>query len=270
MIKLITKFSGIFIVIGFAAMSFAAQTPVGYVLEIKGTWILNSSNTLSPGEKLPAGGSIRRQSSSSDDLITIADMRGYILEPVSRNCENRNCSSAIALPHKASSNSLLDAASALADTLMGWVRTSPHRKGLRQSRSGDLIEDVVELTDDKIHLNSVLKSQGEQYLRWRVISQKTDDPGDWTKPIKLDKTAQATGFQPGLYEINLVRSNGSNFEPVAAAWILVTSPKDYEKTRATFQDVRELTNKWGDKVKPETKRLFLQAALDHLARKSVK
>ncbi len=263
--KMITRFSGVFIAISFAAISLAAQSTVGYVVEIEGNWVLSGSNTLSQGEKLPVGGSIRRQSSSRDDRITIADMRGSILD--SRNCENGNCSRVINLPRKAPSNSLVDA---VVGSLMEWFQTSPRRKDLNQSRNDGLSEDVVKLTDGNIDLSSVLKTQGEQYLRWRVISQKEDSVADWTKPIMLDKTALVSGFQPGLYEINLMRSNGSNFEPIAAAYILVATPADYEKTRASFQEVQKLTKKWGDKVMPKTTRLFLQASLHNLARKAVK
>jgi len=263
--KLVMSFSGVFILIGFTAISLAAQSPVGYVLEIEGNWVLIGSNALSQGEKLPAAGSIRRQSASRDDRITIADMRGNILD--SRNCENGNCSRVIKLPRKAPSNSLVDA---VVGSLMEWFQTSPRRKDLNQSRNDGLSEDVVKLTDGNIDLSSVLETQGEQYLRWRVVSQKEDSAADWTKPIKLDKTALVSGFQPGLYEIDLMRRNGSNFEPIAAAWILVATPADYEKTRASFQEVQKLTKKWGDRVKPETTRLFLQASLDNLARKAVK
>lgn len=265
--KLITRFSGVLIVIGFAAISLAAQSPVGYVVEIEGNWVLNGSNALSLGEKLPAAGSIRRQSSSRDDRITIADMRGNVLEPVSRNCGNGNCSGVITLPRQARASSLWNVAF---DTVMEAIWGSPNRYSAHRSRSGEISDGVVKLTDGKIDLSSVLKIQGDQHLRWRVISQKEDSAAEWTKPVKLEKTALVSGFQPGLYEINLVRSNGGNYEPVASAWILVATAADYEKAQASFRAAQELTKTWGDKVRPESMQLFLQASLDNLARKAVK
>lgn len=255
--KLITKFSGVSIAMVLTAISLAAQSSVGYVVEIEGSWILNGSKTLSQGEKLPAGGSIRHQSSSRNDRLTIANMRGNVLESASRNCANENCSAVIILPRRAPSNSWLSA-------LMELIRTAPPRDDLNQSRSGELSDDVVELTDDKIDLSSVMRTPGDKYLRWRPISQNKSGIADWTQPIKMDKTAIVSGFQPGLYEINLVRSNGSNFEPVASAWILVAAPADYENARASLQKVRDLIKTWGDKIKPKTKRLFLQVSLESL------
>lgn len=266
----IARFLGVVTLMVLAAIPLVAQSGVGYVADIKGTWVLNHSRTLLLGETLPAAGSIRRQSSSPDDRITIADMRSKILEPLSRKCENGNCSRVIILPGKAPSNWWLDAAGAALGAAAKTVRQSPRRKRLVESRSGELSEDVVKLIDGNIDLSSGLQPEGEQYLRWRVTSQKDDGLADWTKPIKLDKTALVPGFQAGLYEINLVRSNGSNFEGLATAWILVATPADYEKMRASFLEVQELTKKWGDNVKPETTRLFLQATLDNLARQAVK
>jgi hypothetical protein len=267
--KLITRCSSVFIGIGFTAISLAAQSSVGYVVEAKGTWVLNGSTPLSQGQKLPAAGSIRRQSSSPDDRITIADMRGNILERASRNCAASNCSGAIILPRKAPSNWWLNAASAALGAAAETIVGSPNPRSSHLSRSGDLSDNVVKLTDSNLDLNSVLSREGEQYLRWRVVSLSSST-ADWTKPIKLDQTELLAGFHPGLYEINLVRSNGSNFEPVAEAWILVATPAAYAKTRASFQAVQKLVDKWDDKVKPETTRLFLRASLDNLARQAVK
>lgn len=261
--KLIKGFSCVSIAMVLSAISLAAQANVGYVVDIEGTWVLNGSNTLSLGSKLLAGGSVRRQSSGRNDRLTIADMRGYVLDSANRNCGNGNCSGVITLPRKTQSNSWFSA-------LMELVRTSPPRDDLNQSRSGELSDEVVKLIDGKIDLGSLLRTQGEQYLRWRAISQDKDSVVAWTKPIKLDKTGFVSGFQSGLYEINLGRSNGTNFEPVAAALILVATPADYERLRASFQEVQELTRKWGDKVKPETTRRFLQVSLNDLARQSAK
>ena len=267
--KLIARLAGALIVMTLTAISLAAQSTVGYVADFKGTWILNGSKTLSWGDSLPAAGSIRRQSSAGDDFITNANMRGKVIPSASRNCEG-DCSRVITLPGKAPSNSMLDAVGVAFGSIAATVSEAPHRKRLHQIRSGELSEAVVTLTNSKIDLSTVLKTQDEHYLRWRVVSAKEDREADWTKPIKLDKTALVSGFQPGLYEISLVRSNGGNFEPVAAAWILVATPAAYERLQASFHEVQELTKQWGDNVRPETKRLFLQATLDTLARKAAK
>ena len=266
--KLVTKVAGVMIVLGFAAISIAAQSSVGYVADYKGTWVLDGSKTLTWGSELPAGGSIRRRSSASEDFITIVSMRAKLLPDASRNCASGNCSGVITLPAKEPSNALLGVVGAVFGSIAETVRATPHRKRRVESRGGDLSEAVVNLVAGKIDLSNVLKMQGEQYLRWRRGYLKEDSAADWTKPIKLEKTALVSGFQPGLYEISLVRSNGSNFEPVASAWILVATPAHYETMRASFLKVQELTREWGDQVRPETTRLFLQATLDTLARKA--
>ena len=267
--RLIARLAGALIVMTFGAVSLAAQSTVGYVADFKGTWILNGSKTLSWGDSLPAAGSIRRQSSAGSDFITNADRRGKVIPSASRNCEG-DCSRVITLPGKAPSNSMLDAVGAVFGTIAATVSEAPHRKRLHQIRSGELSEAVVTLTNSKIDLSTVLKTQGEQYLRWRVVSAKEARETEWTKPVKLDKTTLLSGFQAGLYEISLVRSNGGNFEPVAAAWILVTTAADYQTMQASFHEVQELIKQWGDNVRPETGRLFLQATLDTLARKAAK
>jgi hypothetical protein len=148
------------------------------------------------------------------------------------------------------------------------VSESPRRKRGHESRGGELSEAaaVVKLTEDKIDLSSVLKPQGQLYLRWRVISPGDVNQTEWTQPIRLEQSTVFSGFQNGLYEIGLVRSNGSNFEPLASAWILVASSPNYERQRASFKELQALISAWGDTVRPEAKLVFLQAALENLAR----
>ena len=190
---------------------------MGYVVGIKGTWILNGSNTLALAETLPAGGSIRHRSSSPDDYITIADMRARPLESAIRNCANRDCLRVINLPREAPSNALRNAAGAVFGAIAETVRTSPHRKRLHQIRSGELSEAVVTLTDGKVNLSSVLKPEGEQYLRWHLALQEQGGVTEWTKPVKLEKSGLVFGLQPGLYELSLMRRNESSLEPLAEA-----------------------------------------------------
>jgi hypothetical protein len=258
------------IVIGAAAVVFlsaaatSAQAPVGYVLERRGDWVLNNSATpLSPGQKLPAGGSIRRRSASNDDFITIVDTGRKVF--ASRNCASDPCRRPIDLPRAAPSRSFLGS---LYDAAMETIFGSPVRSDSNLIRSGGLLDGVVEYKDGKISVGAVVKPEGEQYLRWRTVSLSS--AGEWSKPARLSTEAIISGLSPGLYEMNLMRSNGSNFEPVGSSWILVTPAADYEKASAAFREMRELTEQWGEKIKPETRRLFLQASLENLARRTPK
>ena len=246
-------------VCGIASISASAQ--VGYVVDGNGTWVLNGSTALTQMSKLPAGGSIRRRSASNDDFIKIVYLSGKFL--TGRECSIDDCSRPIRLPVREPSGTLYARARAflvpVTEKIASWV-LSDQRPGSDLNRGSKLSEAVAKLNGDKIDLSSVLKSEGEQYLRWRLVRQEI-----WSKPVRLDKPAIVSGFQPGLFEVNLVRSNGSNFEPIAAAWILVLEPSRYEKSRADFQQVSEVTKAWGNKVRPETTRLFLKAALENLA-----
>ncbi len=262
------RFAGLLIAAGLSCVPVTAQSLIGYVVECHGVWVLNGSTALAPGQKLPAGGSIRRQSSSSADYITIADTQTKVLASASRNCGKGVCSGRIVLPRRTTPNSWWESATETGRVLfaagMEKVFGSPLRDDLNQIRSGGLSDDVVKLVQGRIDMSSVLKTEGEQYLRWRVAS--LNGSAGWTKPVKLDTTAIVTGFQPGLFETNLMRRSGADFEPVASGWILVTPAADFEKTRALFKEMRTITEKWGDKVRPETARLFLWASLDNLAR----
>ncbi len=247
----------------FGAASIFAQTNVGYVLDIEGNWVLNGSNALSQGEKLPAAGSIRLNSASRFNRIVIADLRGEVI--ISRNCAVDNCSRAFSLPRNAPTNSILNAAF---DTVMEMIWGSPNRYSAHRSRSGELSDGVLKLNGATIDLKSVLNNQGEQYLRWQAVSPNKDDSCVWSPPIKLDKTAtvSAADFKPGLYTFELRRRMGESYETTSSAWILVADETSYEKTLASFQQAKDLTKKWGETVKPETVRLYLQAKLDDLAR----
>ncbi|MCY7346450.1 MAG: hypothetical protein LH614_09565 [Pyrinomonadaceae bacterium] len=265
--KLIFTFLCLSLAIGFGATSIFAQKDVGYVLDIEGNWVLNGSNALSQGEKLPAAGSIRPNSSSRYNRIVIADLRGEVL--ISRNCAVDNCSRAFSLPRQPPPSSMLNTAF---DAVMELIWGSPNRYSTHRSRGGELSDGVLKLSGDKVDFSSVLKIETEQYLRWKAISQNKDDSPTWSPPIKLAKapTVSASDFKPGLYAFELMRRMGGNYETTSSAWILIADEANYEKNRASFQEAKELAEKWGEKVKPETAKIYLQAKLDDLARQTVK
>ncbi|MGD9561511.1 MAG: hypothetical protein AB7F88_04930 [Pyrinomonadaceae bacterium] len=240
----------------FAAAAIPAQTTVAYVLERRGTWTLgNSASGLTPGQKLPAGGFIRRRSTSPDDYITIVDLQRKVIG--SQSCSS-NCSGSIALPRA----SRTSGARSWFQAVMAVIFASPYKDDSNLIRSGGLPEGVVKYGDGNVDLSSMIEPEGTQYLRWRTI--KKPAAGEWSKPVKLGKDMIVSGLKPGLYEINLMRSNGSGYEPTASSWILVTTPADHEKTSAAFQEMRRTTDEWGTSVRPETKRLVLRAALENL------
>ncbi len=265
--KLTFTFLYLSFAIGLGAASVFAQQNVGYVLDIEGNWVLNGSNALSQGEKLPAAGSIRLNSSSRSNRIVIADLRGEVI--IKRDCAVDNCTRAFSLPRQAPPSSMWNAAF---DTVMEMIWGAPNRYSVHRSRSGELSDGVLKLSGETVDFSPFLSNQGEQYLRWQLVSQNKDDSHTWSQPIKLDKFAivSASDFKPKLYIFELMRRMGNNYETTSSAWILVTNKANYEKTKSSFQQAKELTEKWGSNVKPETVRLYFQAKLDDLARQVVK
>lgn len=247
----------VFAAVLFAAAAVPAQTTVAYVLERRGTWTLgNAAAGLAPGQKLPAGGVVRRRSASPDDYITIANLQSKVI--ASQNCSS-NCSGSISLPRTPSTSG----PRSWFQAVMATIFASPYRDDSNLIRSGGLPEGVAEYANGKVDLSSIIEPAGVQYLRWRTV--KTAAAGEWGQPVKLGKDAIVSGLKPGLYEINLMRSNGSGFEPTASSWILVTTTADHEKSKAAFQEMQKAADEWESSVRPETKRLFLRAALESLA-----
>ncbi len=243
-----------------------AQTYVGYVLEIRGSWYLNGnpSNTLQQIQKLPASSVIRVQSPNRYDSITIVDMSSNVY--ASRNCAV-NCSKPIRLPAASAQPTFLGG---LWQGAMDLLWGSPDRYDAHRNRSGEVSDGIVKLMDGKIDLNSILNVQGRYYLRWRIVPNEKAEPGAWSETIELKKIVSFSEFKPGLYEFDVLRKNESSYEPISSAWILVSSAEDYEKTKKSYVQAIELTKQWEGKVKPETAQSFLKAYLDELARKNVR
>lgn len=263
------KFFLIGLLVFFCSFPANAQTSIGYVLDFDGTWYLNGdrSNVLKRGAKLPAGGVIRIDSASRSNLLVIANLRGEII--ITRTCETESCSRPIKLPENQPPRSF---GSAIFDAAMGLIWGSPDRYSAHRSRSEELTDGVVKLSEDKIDFTPVLKKPGRYYLRWRLVPGATEAASRWSDPINVnierDSLAPAPAFKPGLYEVNLMRQMGNGYEPTGAAWVLVCSSPEYEQFSSSFREATELTKQWGDRVKPEAARLFLQAHLDQLAKQT--
>ncbi len=239
----------------------AAQTTIGYVLESRGVWVLNGAEEVRRGRPLPASGSIRRRSSSNEDYITIADTGMRLIPTASRNCANEDCSRAIVLPARTVSRSFLRRGY---DALMAVLFRSSESSDLNINRGGRLADGVVKIEEGKADLAAVITVEGQQYIRWRVVT--VGKAGEWGRPVELGKNAAVSGLKAGLYEVNLMRSNGGGFESLDSAWLLAVSPSAYPKTAAAFNEAVDLTDQWADNVKPVTKRLFLRASLEELWR----
>ena len=234
----------------------AAQISAGYVVEVRGDWVLNGSSQVKASQKVPTGAAIRRRSSSPDDRIQIADLRGQLIPSASQDCRNR-CSGIISLAssrtHGAASQDRgylerIFAAITGSSLLPSWTN--------RQARGGDLSDGVLRVNGEKIDIAPIIKREGEQLLKWRRIAPD----GQWNEPVRLSITI-LSGFQPGVYEFVLVRSNGADFEQVASSWVLVSTKERYDTDLVAFTEVKKVVAEWGDAVSAEAKRLYLQGSL---------
>ena len=260
--RLIFTFLGLHFAICMCAFSIAAQASIGYVLDIEGNWFLNRTNPLAHGEKLPAGGSVRLDSTSRFGRIVIADLRGEVI--ISRNCSVDNCSRAFMLPHQPAPKSLWNSAF---EIVMKMISSAPSKYSAHRSRSGELNDGVLKLDGGTINFESVLSSQGEQYLRWRSSTNPVGVSNPWSPPQRIfdPRTISAPEMKTGLYVFELMRRSGDTYETTSSAWLLITDDARYEAARSSFQEAKTLTEKWGESVKSQTARSYLLAKLDNLA-----
>jgi hypothetical protein len=258
--RLIFNFLCLHIAICVGAFSVRAQANIGYVLDVEGNWTLNRTNTLTHGERLPAGGSVRLDSASRFGRIVVADLRGEVI--ISRNCSVDNCSRAFVLPYQPPPKSLWNSAF---EIIMKMISSAPSKYSAHRSRSGELNDGVLKMDGAVIDLAPVLSSQGEQYLRWRSMAKGDATAWSQTQRIADRQTISAPGLKPGLYVFELMRRSGLAYETTSSAWLLITDDARYVDAHESFQEAKALIKKWGETVKSQTARSYLLAKLDELA-----
>jgi hypothetical protein len=258
-------------------VSVSAQDKFGYVLDVRGDWVLNSSAKLSKGSSVTVGGVITTPSpNDGGTYIVIADRNGNIFDR--RNCSNSGeCNKPIKIP--AASGGEQSLASRIIGAAMALVSNEPAKYASLVSRGTDLQEAVVKLEGDKIDLSAVFKNmQGEGYLlRFEQMSKKKNNSRDRSpKPLKFNwdpKKPQAlvvNELAPGLYkvsllEVSLLESDGGAHDPTGnEAWVFVARPDQYSKASATFDAATNVTRQWGTNVRQNTVREFLRASLDFI------
>jgi len=269
-----------------SVVSTHAQEKFGYVVELRGEWLLNGKIKLSQGSALEVNGVITfANPADRSGYIVIADRAGNIFQR--RRCGSGECSLPIKLPTSISNDQ--SPTSSLIESTMTLVSSDPAKydapegRGTRLggfgdrdlgSRAGELQEAVVRLADGQIDLRDVFKNmQGDKYLlRFEPISKEKAGsaarlPFDWDprKPVSLP----ANGLSPGLYRISishvsLLESEGSAGASGHEAWILIADPDYYSKAAPSFLEAQNVTRKWGNSVKKSAIREFLRASLDFL------
>ena len=257
-----------------------AQQLFGYVLEIRGGWVLNrdAGAKLSKGSRLNVG-SVITPSDPTDggSYIVIVDRGGNIFER--RACSNAGeCARPIRLP--ASAGTGPSTLSRVVAAAFGLITPDPGKFAVLMSRGADLQEAVLKLDAQKLDLAQVFRNMpGDRYfVRFEKIGkgQKAE-----AKPLELEfdwdsqKPAPlgAGGLAPGLYKVSVREVSllaPEEDEPSGNdAWVLVAAPKDYAKAAPSFDAALKVTKQWGDKVRQNSVRQFLRATLEFITTQSL-
>ncbi|HVQ36350.1 MAG TPA: hypothetical protein VMS31_02380 [Pyrinomonadaceae bacterium] len=270
--------------LSFVAPGVQAQQQVGYVVDLEGNWSLNGRAGLSRGQSLPGGGSISAISPTDYDHIVIANLKGAII--ARKTCRNRGeCNAPIRLPAPPEQPGIIASAFGAA---MNLIWGEPDRYSVHRTRSGELLDAVVQLTgDDQLDMGPVFSKSdaGKYYLRFtrvavgrqggkalartaqssREIRQANPISFDWNPnhPVPV----AVPNIRPGLYLLTILEQQNGAYSPSDLnSWILVSGPNTYGRSAASYQKAVEVTAGWGNAVTPEASRGFLRAHLDQLAK----
>ena len=235
------------------AQSARAQQQVGFIVDVQGTWFLNNgySKALTKGQSLPADSSIRIQSPSDFDHITITDLRGNPL--INRRCGMRGqCDGWIALPAARAKRGWLSSGYG---AVMSLIWGDPDRYAANRARDGELTDGVVELRGEQIDLSTVFQKsdKGEYHLRLRSLARDNKQAaGKRLGPVVFNWQAahpakvSIPDLKPGLYELTLLEQlNNTYTASGVTAWVLVKPNASYRRTSETFQAAVQMTKKWG-------------------------
>lgn len=256
-----------------AAPQAGAQSQIGYVVEMEGKWMLNSSSPLFKGQRLPPRGVISIDSPATYDYIKVLGLDGKVI--ARRDCADAGgCSKPIKLPNNPKSDTSMWGA--ILDSAMRLILGEPDRYSIHRSRGEEeLPEAVVELKDGQFDLAPVLKEKqaGTYYVRLRALAcGGRAGTRKWMASRAVDwKPARAAfitipEIQPGLYELSVSEQDSKSYAAVAVgAWILISTPRDFQANAASFKKASKLAGKWGKDVTPEGAGSFLRAHLDSLA-----
>jgi hypothetical protein len=251
------------------AHSVWAQQTIGYVVNARGQWFLNSSQKINAGSPLPAGGKISAQNPSSGDFIEIADRSGQRII-ISRSCRQVNCSQPITLPREESG-----IVSRVFEAAVTFFSGDPARFIVLISRgAGGLKEAVVKLVGEEVDLSPLMANKGSGKYLLRLVP-KSDAAVAAKKPpidritVNWDTNKFAIvsikGITPGLYEAQLLNSEDMEpLEPGTEAWVLITKQENFDQAFCSFKEVTDITNKWGESARDDTKIQLLRSTLGYL------
>ena len=267
----VLRAAGAVLVLLFCAGAVRAQQTFGYVLEVRGDWLVNGGAKLSKGGSVSVGAVITAADpSDGGSYIVISDRAGNIYRRLS--CGNGDCARPFSLPASAASGKSY--LSRVVDGMMGiFYKGEPNQYRSVVSRGADLREAVLKLDAQKLDLGRVFENMpGDRYV---VRFEKIEDgrrPAPKPVEVEYEWDSQrrpplgAQGLRPGLYRVTVREVR--HLEEDNEAWVLVTSPKGYAKAAQSFDAAVNVTRRWEGKVREDSKRQFLRAALEFITTQS--
>lgn len=279
-LRLTTRFSLSFSLLVAPILSKAGEAPdlkVGFILKVKGEWLLNGK-TVAAGQTLPPGGKIyhsQQKPSESPplDYITVIFLDGKTESRSWDKIESWN--DPIQLP--AAQREAPSRWQRIVIAVMGVFPGHPEKyaqMSVRGSTAG-LRDAVVDSNNGQLNLSPAFKqmSKGRYLLLFEPIGEtKASVEKAASEPIpfywdpRAPQTLSVDGLRPGLYQLSRLGVQSEDHLPVGTrAWVLVSDHARYEETATAFQDGVILTEQWKE-APADAARSFLRAYLDFLAR----
>jgi hypothetical protein len=262
---------------GPAAAQQRAEGVVGYVLSVRGDWVIGrGAEPAASGRALLTGDTIRAGRTPTDgrEIVLVLRDGGAVRyrcadAPSARPTPGSwNCAQPIGVKPQARS----PVHARVLDAVMNHFRKHASRPASLVSRSildPDLREAVAVLREGGPDLRDALSAlpAGDYELTVTAIQvdgavvRRIGAPATarLTWDPRTPRTLESPGIQPGLHELGMV--GGSD-----VAWVLVCAGAGCDSVRGRFQEVRELASLWAGQVSAPDARAFLRAALDLFAR----
>ena len=246
-----------------------AATPAGYVLEQVGAWHLDGdAKPLVPGAALPGGAAIKNDHPKDGDRLVVADAAGGLLKNIQcaggtcHECKSADSCEAPLQPLPANTSPLDKTFGGVMARLVG----AAERYAYKRAPGEELADAVITVDQDHADLAPVVfqLGKGTYSLRWRDLTQPKAKPVTGTVDVAPGRPAVVAPVPPvGLYACSVVEKG----KPEAkTAWVLLVSPAQSLTATAEFQRAMARTTRWGVSVSPETRRAYLRASLDEIAR----
>lgn len=239
----------------------ANAADVGFVLEMRGKWLLEGAKPVSIliGQAVPSSGKIRPADLSGLPKITVVLLDG---KTIARDCSvKEQCSGPIDLPAALQPESSVW--SRLVTAVSSVFKHDPARYQPMIARSTQGLSDcVLELRNGSADLapafDKMKASTYEVVFRsLETASESNRVTYSWNPAAPA--AASLPGIKPGLYRMSLAAASGSS-----EAWCLLAQPQNFSRLDSDFRQATAITESWNAPAGSPAVKSFLRACLQHL------